>query len=73
MIKKTIRMVLKLKDCDKIFHEDLGPGILLEQDHVYTLPEDYNETTFAAQLVYDEDDFLHRHIEVKLREVPNDS
>lgn len=69
MIKKTIRMTLKLKDCDKVFKEGFGPGVLVEQDHVYELPEDYNKCCFASQLLGDEDNFIHRNIEVVVREV----
>jgi hypothetical protein len=69
MIKKTIRMVLKLKDCDKVFKEGFAPGVLIEQDHEYTLPEDYSETMFSAQLMHDEDNFIHRNVEVIAREV----
>lgn len=68
-MKKTIRLQLKLKDCDKVFKEGFSPGVLVEQDHVYELPKDYNKTQFAAQLVYDEDNFIHRHVEVRVVEI----
>ena len=69
--KKTIRMKLRLKDCEKVFDEELGPGVLVSQEMVYTLPEDYSKVMFAKQVMDDEHDFIERYVEVQIEEVPN--
>ena len=69
MPKKVFRFVLKIKDCEKVFDESLGPGVLVEQDAEYNLPKDYSEVQLAAELVYQQQEFLERYVEVKMVEI----
>jgi hypothetical protein len=71
MPKKTFRLCLKLKDCDKVFDEELGPGIMVTQEIEFDLPEDMSDSDkvmLAHEILTQEHEFIERHVKVVVQE-----
>jgi len=69
-MKKTFKLTLRVKGCEKQFHPDLPPGVLVVQTEEYDLPEaDLKSNLFIHHLCDREQEFLNEHIEVTTVEV----
>jgi len=69
-MKKTFVFSLKLKDCDKVFKEGFGPGVLVTQEITFNDKDTrgFDSPMFAMALINQEEDFLKRYIEVIIAE-----
>lgn len=69
-MKKTFKLTLRVKGCEKQFHPDLPPGVLVVQTEEYDLTEsDLESNLFIAHLCDREHDFLNEHVEVTTEEI----
>lgn len=69
-MKKTFKLTLRVKDCEKQFHPELPPGVLVVQTEEYDLSDaDLKSNLFIAHLCDREQEFLNEHIEVTTEEV----
>lgn len=69
-MEKTFKLTLRVKDCEKQFHPDLPPGVLVVQTEKYDLPEaDLKSNLFIVHLLDREREFLKEYIEVITEEV----
>jgi hypothetical protein len=69
MPKRTFKLKLRLKDCEKVFAEGFEPGVVVEQEISFNLPDDYNADLFAMQMLRQEGKFIERHVEVLVEEI----
>lgn len=69
-MKKSFKLTLRVKNCEKQFHPDLPPGVLVVQTEKYDLPEaDLKSNLFIVHLLDREREFLKEYIEVTTEEV----
>jgi len=64
----TVAMKLKLRDCDRIFKEGFGPGVLAIQEVDTDIGDGPRDFWFGVNLMRQEDEFIARHIEVEMEE-----
>jgi hypothetical protein len=69
-LKKTFRIIAKIKNCKTIFKEELGEGVIGSIDCEYDLdPEEYNKPSFVAHLMDKSDELRNDLIECDIREI----
>jgi hypothetical protein len=69
-MKKTFKLTLRVKECEKQFHPDLPPGVLVVQTEEYDLSDaELKSNLFIAHLCDREQEFLDEHIEVITEEM----
>lgn len=69
-MEKTIRMKLKIKDCDKVFDEELGPGVIASQECTFNGKEkEFESPMFAMRIIEEKDKFMRQHVEVDMEAI----
>ena len=64
------KMILKVKDCSKVFAEGFDPGVLVIQEVEFkAAEEDLEKSTFIAELMHQEQEFIERNIEVIMERI----
>jgi hypothetical protein len=69
-MKRTFKFSLVARGTDKVFDEELGPGILAVQEAEFNLtPKQYKSPMFVASLLDVEREFIEGLVEVKIEEI----
>lgn len=72
-MKRAVRFSVRIKDTEKVFDEELGPGVIAMQELIYDEePEVYESTAFIVNLINTEERFLKETVECVMEEVPVD-
>jgi len=69
-MKKTFKIRLRVRNCDKIFKEGLEPGVLGQVELEYNLePEEYERPLFLQHLLGERDKLISDIVISEVQEV----
>ena len=71
-MSRTFKFTLRIKGCEKMFAEDMGPGVLLTQEVVYKTAPKKASMMFVKALLDQADEILRDNVEVVYEELPPD-
>jgi len=68
-MKKTIKISVKIKNCELVFKDGLEPGVIATQKRIYDLDEaDYSSPMFAKEIMDKGEEFKDNVISIKYEE-----
>lgn len=64
---RSFKIVIKIRGCDIIFKEDMGPGVIMTQ--IVDIPEGYSDYLIGMKLHEVGVEMMHESVDMKIEEV----